>query len=73
MLTELKDYLASRQEATVSDVAVHFDIPPETARALLEHWVRKGKASHVSLEQCRQCMIHCGKSWEAYQWVDAPP
>jgi len=70
MLMELKDYLASRKEASVRDVAAHFDISPETARALLEHWVRKGKASRLSLEQCRQCALHCGKSWEAYQWID---
>ena len=73
MLVELKDYLASRKEASVRDVAAHFDISAETARALLEHWVRKGKASRLSLEQCRQCAIHsthCGKSWEAYQWLD---
>ncbi len=70
MLMELKDYLASRKEASVRDVAAHFDISPETASALLEHWVRKGKASRLSLEQCRQCALHCGKSWEAYQWID---
>ena len=70
MLVEVRDYLASRTEVSVRDVAVHFAIAPETARALLEHWVRKGKASRLSLEQCRQCALHCGKSWEAYQWLD---
>lgn len=70
MLMELKDYLASRKEASVRDVAAHFDISPETARALLEHWVRKGKACRLSLKQCRQCALQCGKSWEAYQWLD---
>ena len=69
MLMELKDYLASRKEASVRDVAAHFDISLETARALLEHWVRKGRASRLSLEQCRHCALHCGKSWEAYQWI----
>ncbi len=70
MLMELKDYLASRKEASVGDVAAHFDISRETARALLEHWVRKGKVSKLSLEQCRQCALQCGKSWEVYQWLD---
>jgi hypothetical protein len=70
MLMELKDYLALRKEATVRDVAAHFGISPETARALLEHWVRKGKASRLSLDQCQQCVLHCGKSWEAYQWLE---
>ena len=70
MLMEIRDYLASRKEASVRDIATHFDISAETARALLEHWVRKGKASRLSLDQCRQCALHCGKSWEAYQWLD---
>jgi hypothetical protein len=70
MLMELKNYLASRREVSVHEVAAHFDISPETARGMLEHWVCKGKASRLSLEQCRQCVLHCGKSWEAYQWLD---
>jgi hypothetical protein len=70
MLMELKNYLASRREVSVHEVAAHFDISPEAARRLLEHWVRKGNASRLSLEQCRQCALHCGKSWEAYQWLD---
>jgi DeoR/GlpR family transcriptional regulator of sugar metabolism len=70
MLLELKAYLASRRQASVRDVAAHFNISPETARALLEHWVRKGKVARLSLEQCRQCALQCGKSWEAYQWLD---
>lgn len=70
MLMELADFLASRKEATINDVAAHFDIAPDTARALLEHWARKGKAVRIGLEQCRQCAIHCGKSWEAYQWIE---
>ncbi|BBU64212.1 hypothetical protein MSC49_41470 (plasmid) [Methylosinus sp. C49] len=70
MLIELADFLASRKEATVSDVAAHFDIAPQTARALLEHWVRKRRAARIDLEQCRQCAIHCGKSWQAYRWIE---
>lgn len=70
MLMEVRDYLASRKEASVSDVAAHFAISVETARAVLEHWVRKGKASRLSLEECRQCALHCDNSWEAYQWLD---
>lgn len=70
MLIEVRDYLASRKEASVRDVSAHFDISLETARVLLEHWVRKGKATRLSLAQCRQCALHCGKSWEAYQWLD---
>jgi hypothetical protein len=69
MLMEVRDYLASRTEASVRDVAAQFGISPETARALLEHWVRKGRASRLSLDQCRQCALHCGKSWDAYQWL----
>jgi hypothetical protein len=72
MLSQVADYLASRKEATVEDVAAHFRVPPQTARAMLEHWARKGRAVRIGLDQCRQCAIHCGKSWDAYQWVESP-
>ena len=72
MLVAVADFLEARKETTVRDVAVHFHVTPQTARALLDHWVRKGRASRIGLEQCRQCALHCGKSWEAYQWLEKP-
>ncbi|WP_424374156.1 FeoC-like transcriptional regulator [Methylocystis silviterrae] len=69
MLLELRDYLASHGWACVRDVAAHFDISPQTAHAMLEHWVRKGKASRFE-RQCHSCTLPCAKSLVVYQWID---
>jgi putative ferrous iron transport protein C len=67
MLSELRDYLASHRWVCVGDVAAHFGVSPETARAMLEHWVRKGKVSRLE-RQCHSCPLPCGRSLEIYQW-----
>lgn len=69
MLSELKDYLASRGWVCVRDVAAKFSVSPETARAMLEHWVRKGKVSRLE-RQCHSCTLPCGKSLVVYQWIE---
>lgn len=72
MLTEIKEYLIAHKRAFVADVATHFSIPPEVARAALDHWVRKGKVSRLDVED--QCQAGCGKPCserlEVYQWID---
>jgi len=49
MLTELKEYLVTHQWVCVTDVSMHFDVSPETARSLHEHWVRKGKVARLDV------------------------
>jgi len=72
MLTELKDYLITHKSVCITDVVEHFDIPPETARALLEHWIRKGKVSQLDVVgECRAaCDRPCSDRLEVYQWFD---
>jgi DeoR/GlpR family transcriptional regulator of sugar metabolism len=67
MLQAIKHYLASRGEASLRDVAAHVDVAPETARAMLEHWMRKGMIARCE-EGCRGCAAECGKSLERYRW-----
>ncbi|MGD9658112.1 MAG: FeoC-like transcriptional regulator [Methylocystis sp.] len=69
MLLELKNYLASCGWVSVGDVAAKFSVSPETARAMLEHWVRKGKVSRLE-RHCHSCTLPCGKSLVAYQWLE---
>lgn len=72
MLTELKAYLMAHPSVRLTDVAVHFAVSPETARALLEHWVRKGKVARLDVAgQCRACDSPCSEGPEVYyQWLD---
>ncbi|QXP84385.1 FeoC-like transcriptional regulator [Methylococcus sp. Mc7] len=71
MLTELKEYLITHRGVCVTEVAAHFDIPPETARALLEHWVRKGKVARFDVAgQCQACRSPCNERLQIFQWLD---
>lgn len=72
MLTEIKEYLITHKRVFVPDVATHFNVPPEVAHAVLDHWVRKGKVSRLDVEG--QCQAGCGKPCsgplDVYEWID---
>ncbi|RLA15991.1 MAG: hypothetical protein DRQ59_00255 [Gammaproteobacteria bacterium] len=43
ILSDLKNYLESRRQVSLSDAALHFDVEPEAMKGMLEFWVSKGK------------------------------
>ncbi len=73
MLGEIRDYLQQRGSASLTDVATHFDISPDTAQFALNYWQRKGKVR----EQAAACSSggcggkSCGGTRAAtnYEWV----
>ncbi len=74
ILSQLKDYLRERGQATLLDVALHFGIDPDTARGMLEIWVRKGRihrrmATASCGTRCSQCD---SAATEIYVWGEAP-
>ena len=74
ILSDIRSYLASRGEASLAEVALHFDISPDAARGMLEVWVRKGKISRRMLSascgsSCSQCDA---AATEIYLWGGAP-
>lgn len=72
MLSEIKKYLAAHEQASVCDVAIELNVPAEVARAALDVWVQKGKASRIEIES--RCQAGCGKPCserpELYRWID---
>lgn len=48
LLGEIRDYLKQRGNASLQDVAIHFDIAPETAELALHYWQKKGKIRAMS-------------------------
>ncbi len=74
ILSEVRDYLKERGQATLLDVALHFDIDPETARGMLDVWVRKGRihqerATASCGSSCSQCDT---AATEIYVWGETP-
>ena len=73
ILSDIRAYLAARGEATLADVALHFDITPDAARGMLEVWIRKGKIGRRMISascggSCSQCDA---AATEIYVWGSA--
>ncbi len=45
ILTDLKNYIKTRQQVSLKDIALHFDVEPETAKGMLDFLVKKGRIS----------------------------
>lgn len=56
ILTEIRDYLRERGSAELQEIALHFDIAPDTAQFALHYWQQKGKVR----EQTMGCPSTCG-------------
>jgi len=60
ILTDICDYLEQRGQASLADLAMHFDTPQEALRGMLAVWIRKGiihkrPATTACGSSCSQC------------------
>lgn len=60
ILSEIRDYIKQRHQASLEDIINHFDIDEDTARAMLNVWINKQKIHCRNLtgscnSQCKQC------------------
>ncbi|MFO1113777.1 MAG: FeoC-like transcriptional regulator [Rhodospirillales bacterium] len=70
ILAEVRDYIAQRGRAPLTDLCVRFGMDDEALRPMLEHWVRKGRAPHRTGGEgkCGSCCCSCSEP-EIYEWV----
>lgn len=70
ILKEVKDYVESRRQVTLSDIATHFDVEPEAVKGMLEFWVNKGKITHHSSAQVCGGSCSCSRkdNNDVYEW-----
>jgi predicted ArsR family transcriptional regulator len=71
ILSDIKRYLQDRKQATLGDLAVHFDTDPEAMRGMLEQWIQKGRVAKSALRaNCnRSCSKCCSDATiELYEW-----
>lgn len=74
ILPAIRRYLQQRGQASLADIATHFDIDPEALRGMLEVWMRKGKVQKSRATascggSCRQCP---SVATEIYSWTEQP-
>jgi len=74
ILADIRDYLQQRGEATLADIALHFNTSPDAVRGMLEIWVRKGKVFRQSATtSCGTSCTQCNPaSTEIYIWGRQP-
>lgn len=75
ILSALRRYLQDRGQATLAEIALHFEVDPEVARQMLGVWQRKGRVHK------RRVTASCGTSCsqcdpaatEIYVWGESAP
>jgi len=70
ILSDIKDYLQQRQQACVSDIALHFGASVDATRGMLETWIRKGKVRRLPSMTCGSSCGKCApEQMELYEWI----
>jgi len=70
ILGDIRDYLRERGQASLADLALHFDSEPDAMRGMLDLWLRKGRVRSIRLGQdCSGCTQCDAAANEVYQWV----
>ncbi len=70
ILSDIRDYLRQRGQATLADIALHFDADPDAVRGMLDTWVRKGKVhKKMATASCGSSCSQCDSAaTEIYVW-----
>ncbi len=71
ILSDIKRYLSERGQATLADMALHFQSSPDAVRGMLEVWAGKGKVRrHLTDPSCGSSCSKCDPaSVEIYEWI----
>jgi hypothetical protein len=71
ILAEVRDYLATRGRAPLTDLTARFQVDADALRAMLEHWIRKGRLRRIDVggSACGGCCSCADKLPEVYEWV----
>lgn len=74
ILRRLRRYLQLHRHATLGDLALHFGVPPEAMRGMLDMWIRKGRLRE--LDQRATCNSSCPTACDdtamtVFEWVES--
>ena len=71
ILSDIRQYLEQRGQASLGDIALHFDADPDAVRGMLQAWIRKGKViRRASTASCGSSCQQCDSaSTELYIWA----
>jgi len=74
ILSDIRRYLEQRKQATLGDIAMHFDADPDAVRGMLEVWIQKGKVyRQMATASCGGSCTQCDPAaTEIYVWNEKP-
>jgi hypothetical protein len=71
ILSDIRLYLEQRGQATLADIALHFDAEPDAVRGMLNVWIRKDKVYRkMATASCGGSCTQCDPAaTEIYVWT----
>ena len=73
ILSDIRHYLQQRGQATLADIALHFDADPNAVRGMLNVWIRKNKVhKKMATASCGGSCTQCDPAaTEIYVWTES--
>ncbi|MCU7905176.1 MAG: FeoC-like transcriptional regulator [Candidatus Thiodiazotropha sp. (ex Epidulcina cf. delphinae)] len=70
ILSDIREFLLKRGQATLAEIALHVDAEPDAVRGMLQQWVRKGRIEQRKVEAaCGSSCNRCDPAvTELYVW-----
>ena len=71
-LSELRNYLQEKGQASLADLSAHFKSDADAIEAAMQTWIRKGRAEQTSAKpECGSSCCHCKKELVTiYRWIE---
>jgi hypothetical protein len=71
ILSDIRRYLEQRGQATLTEIALHFDTDPDAVRGMLDVWIRKDKVyKKMATASCGGSCTQCDPAaTEIYVWA----
>ena len=71
ILSDIRRYLQTREQASLADLALHFDTDVDAMRGMLQVWVRKGMIERrLATASCGSSCTRCdAAATEVYTWL----
>lgn len=68
-LANLKRYLMSHNQATLTDLANYFRNEPDVVESMLQHWILKQKVECIQVKTCTKGCCQGGCDLNIYRWI----
>lgn len=69
--SQLRDYLKQNRHASLNDLSIHFSSSPESVKAAMAIWIKKGLVSVTAASACKKSCCSCKpENITIYHWQE---